>query len=41
MEILIAVAIIAYFLLKEKIQRYQADKYADQVVKRYDDKKKP
>lgn len=41
MEILIAVAVIAYFLLREKFREYKADKYADQVVKRYDEKKKP
>lgn len=41
MEILLLIAIIAFFIIKEKFQEYKADKYADQVVKRYDDKKKP
>lgn len=42
MEILIAVAVIAYFLIREKFQEYKADKYAaDQAAKRRNEKKKP
>lgn len=33
MEIIIAVAVIAYFLIKEKYQVHKANKYADQMMK--------
>lgn len=36
MEIIIAIAIIAFLLIKEKVQEHKANEYADKVVKRYD-----
>lgn len=40
MEIIIVVAVIAYFLIKEKYQVYKANKYADQMMKIRNEQKK-
>lgn len=40
MEILIAIAVVAYFLIREKFREYKADKYADQMMEMRNKKKK-
>lgn len=41
MEIFLTIAFIALFLVRETLQVHKANKYADQVVKKYNEKKKP